>query len=254
LSKADARAVTRLLGEVCAIADGRAAQIHHLMEGVTRLVNGDAWAWGLGVSLDPLALPIWLIQFRGGFDEESFAKFMRAQEHPDMTRLTAPFTELLMKRKAHLTRLRQQTDPEFRLAESPAYALWQASGVEPGILSVRPLDETAVSVVAVYRRCGAPLFDERDLRLAHILFTEVPWLHSRLDAGGETRKIPALSPRRRTILNLLLDGQSRQAIAEHLDVSVHTANEHIKEIYRHFGAHSQAELIGRFIHGDGGDA
>lgn len=253
LDGADARAITRLLGEVCAIRTSRAAQIEHLMNGVVRLVKADLWVWGLGVRLGPAALPIWLIQFHGGFDEERFARFMRAQEHPDMTRLTAPFTELLIKRRTHLTRLRQQTDPGDQLRKSDAYSLWQAADVEPGILSVRPLDDTAVSAIGVYRRFGAQPFGARELRIAHILFTEVPWLHAREDSADELADIPLLSPRRRTVLNLLLDGQSRRAVARHLGVSVHTVNEQVKEIYRHFGVHSQAELMRRFTRGDGGD-
>lgn len=170
-----------------------------------------------------------------------------------MARLTAPFAALLAEKQSHLTRLRQQTDPGNGFAESEARHLWRASGAEPGILSLRPIDATTVGAAGVYRRPGRPFFTQRESRIAHILFTEVPWLHGRLDANDEASVVPALSPRRRTILNLLLDGQSRRRIAEHLGVSVHTANEHVKEVYRHFGAHSQAELIRRFTSGDGGD-
>jgi hypothetical protein len=38
-----------------------------------------------------------------------------------------------------------------------------------------------------------------------------------------------------------------------LQISPHTAKDHIKAIYEHFGASSQLELIRRFRFGDAGD-
>ena len=38
-----------------------------------------------------------------------------------------------------------------------------------------------------------------------------------------------------------------------LAISELTVNEHVKRVYRHFGVHSQSQLVSRFLRGDGGD-
>jgi DNA-binding CsgD family transcriptional regulator len=62
-----------------------------------------------------------------------------------------------------------------------------------------------------------------------------------------------LGSRLRQILNLLIQGQPRKEISSLLGVSIHTVNGYCKELYEKFNIHSQAELVHRFAHGDGGD-
>jgi DNA-binding NarL/FixJ family response regulator len=52
-----------------------------------------------------------------------------------------------------------------------------------------------------------------------------------------------LSPRQIQILDLLKDGQEAKAIARHLEMSVHTVNQHIGEIYRRLGVRKQSQAI-----------
>lgn len=66
------------------------------------------------------------------------------------------------------------------------------------------------------------------------------------DSGGSS-----ISPRQQSVLELLLKGMGRSGIAAELELSPHTVGDHIKEIYRAFEVHSQAELLGRFV-GDSG--
>jgi DNA-binding CsgD family transcriptional regulator len=254
LSKDDARAIVRLLGEVAVSEESLPAKRQRLMDGLCGLIDADCWTWALGINLRPDSLPAWVLQLHGGFDDERLMKFVRAQEHPDLTALTAPFAALMMERKAHISRLRQQTDPEDRFRSSGAYPLWKEVDVAPGIMSCRPVDATTLSAVSIHRRMDEPLFTARDLRIAHIVLTEVPWLHPKANAGRDSAGVPALSPRRRTVFMLLVQGYSRGRIASNLELSRHTVDEYVKEIYRHFDVHSQAELIGRFTKGDGGDA
>ena len=170
-----------------------------------------------------------------------------------MMRLTAPLAQALMEKKTHLTRMRQQTDPENNFQRSDAYSLWSEADVSPGILSCRPMDARTISAVSVYRRMDAPLFTEREVRIAHILLTEVPWLHQVDDSEDSTTAAPKLAPRQNTVFNLLALGLSRQHIAENLGISLHTLSGYVKQVYHHFRVHSQAELIARFQQGDGGD-
>jgi DNA-binding NarL/FixJ family response regulator len=115
------------------------------------------------------------------------------------------------------------------------------------------MDGGGISGVAVYRRLGEPQFNEREARIAHIILTEVPWLHFQAFPDQQTREITGLYPRHRTVMNLLCEGWGRKRIADHLGLSVNTVHGYSKVIFRHFGVHSQAELIHRLTKGDGGD-
>lgn len=64
-----------------------------------------------------------------------------------------------------------------------------------------------------------------------------------------SRSIPRLPPRQRTVLALLLRGLSRKQIATELELSNHTVNDHVKDIYHAFEVHSYPELIRKFMEG-----
>jgi DNA-binding CsgD family transcriptional regulator len=56
-------------------------------------------------------------------------------------------------------------------------------------------------------------------------------------------KLP-LRPRERQIADLMLDHFRVPAIAAHLGISDHTVRNHLKNMYRRLGVHSQQELLG----------
>ena len=149
--------------------------------------------------------------------------------------------------------MRQHVDPTNRFIHSAAYPLWVEAGVYPGIISSRPVDERSLSTIAIYRRPDQPPYSERELRLAHIILSEVPWLHEQGWPEDRGATVPRLALRQRQVLNLLLQGFPRKQIADSLDLSIHTVGDYIKDVYRHFGVRSQAELMHRFLQGDGGD-
>ncbi|MGC1479965.1 MAG: LuxR C-terminal-related transcriptional regulator [Chthoniobacterales bacterium] len=245
LGSSDVRAVVRLLGEIGGERDGHRRQVRRLMEGMATLIAADAWSWSRITNPDPDSLPAWIIEVHGGFDDARFAAFIRAQEHPGMRDLTAPFSERLGREARQLTSLRQWADPAGVFPTSGAGALWREADLMPGILSAKPLASGSVRAITLHRRADAPDFSERDARLAHILLSEVDWLQ---DESADTPRsgVNVLPPRLRTALNLLLQGYSRSRIAEHLGVSAHTANDYVKQIHRHFAVASHAELIRRF--------
>ncbi len=245
LGENDVRAVVRLLGEIGGERGGRRRQVRRLMEGMAGLIDAEAWSWSQITNPDPELLPAWIIELYGGFDDARFAAFIRAQEHPGMQELTAPFSEMMGKEDRHLSSLRQWSDPENSFPYSGAGALWREADLMPGVLSAKPLPSGSVRAITLHRCADAPLFSDRDARVAHILLSEVDWLHD--EAAGTPRSgVGALSPRHRTALNLLLQGYSRIRIAEHLGVSPHTANDYVKKVHRHFGVASQPELMRRF--------
>ena len=110
-----------------------------------------------------------------------------------------------------------------------------------------------MSAIGMYRELGEPHFDEREAKIAHIMLSEVPWLHFKEYPDRESRELSRLYPRHRTILNYLCEGWNRKKIADQLGLSVNTVHGYTKVIFKHFGVHSQAELLSRFSKGDGGD-
>lgn len=252
LPESDVRALVRLLGEVTlarsSLADSRA----QLMVGLCALIKADAWIWGVGQH--ELNQPPFYVSYdRGNIDDERFAQLMNAVNHAEMERFTRPFTEELARTGAHLTRLRQQINPDDSFIGSQAEQAWLKANIGPVMLSCKPLPDGGFSSIGVYRNANQPLFTERESRITHILLSEVPWLHLQGWPNERGQSAAQLAPRMRTMLNLLIEGWSRKRIAAELGLSLHTVHDYVKQIYVHFGVHSQAELLVRFTKGNGGD-
>ncbi|MGL5018773.1 MAG: helix-turn-helix transcriptional regulator [Luteolibacter sp.] len=253
LEAEDARAIVRLLGEVCANPGDHIAKKHQLMDGICELINADRWGWGLAAQMEPGKPSVHISLLHGGFTEETYAAYTQAYSHPEMTAIHGLFAAEIAEKRCHLTRLRQQMDPEEGFKKTGAYAYWQAADIDGVIMSLRPLDSKTFSILGIYRRFGADLFTSRENRIAHILLSEVPSLHTQGWPDDHGITLPDLSTRQRVTLGLLVQGYKRDQIADHLKLSLHTVNDYVKVVFKHFGARSQAELIVRFQAGDGGD-
>lgn len=57
----------------------------------------------------------------------------------------------------------------------------------------------------------------------------------------------SLPPRLRRTLQALLDGDSEKEAAKRMGLSPHTVHEYVRDLYRHFGVRSRAELLSRWI-------
>ena len=249
----DARALVRVLAEVAVISGDLRAKRMALLERLAELVDADAWHWCFVAGKEAGKLPTFSVFLKGGFTEEQFAKYLRAQEHPDMAKFNAPLLAEFAQCLRHITRTRQQLDPEGAFLESDVFQLWREADIAPLILCIRPTASGQASAVSLFRRLDRPLFSERENRIAHILLTEVPWLHDAAWPNHPEQRVSELTPRLHTVTNLLLQGYGRKQIAADLGLSLHTINDYVKEVYQRFGVHSQPELIRRFVDGDGGD-
>lgn len=245
--------MVRLLGEVVAMKGAHAIKKNHVMAGLCRIIEANCWATSLACRYGTEPVPVYVGFSHGGFSEDHFSKFLVALEHPDMPELNAALMNEFRHRRTHLTRLREQIDLDNRFTRSAAFPLWTAAGIEQVIMSIYPLDPVSESICAVYRPPGSPPFTVRESRIVHIILSEVPWLHALGWPEDRGVTVPRLTQRQRLVLNLMLEGQSRKIIADHMSISIHTVGEYIKAVYRHFKVQSQAELITRFRRGDGGD-
>lgn len=252
LPESDVRAIVRLLGEITMARGTLAEAKQQLMTGLCSLIGADAWMWGVGQH-DPQNVPFYISFHRGNIDDERYARLLHAVNHPEMAGFTRPFSEELARTGAHLTRLRQQINCDGSFKGSKAEQAWLRANIDAVILSCKPLPDGGFSSIGIYRNADRPLFTEREARIAHILLSEVPWLHLEGWPNERGESATKLYPRLRTVLNLLIEGWSRKQIADRLDLSLHTVNGYIKDVYDHFGVHSQAELLVRFTKGNGGD-
>jgi DNA-binding NarL/FixJ family response regulator len=64
--------------------------------------------------------------------------------------------------------------------------------------------------------------------------------------SGKT-PMPALGPRLRQTLELLLAGDGEKQIAGKLSLSRHTVHDYVKVVYRRFGVSSRAELLSLWV-------
>jgi DNA-binding CsgD family transcriptional regulator len=94
---------------------------------------------------------------------------------------------------------------------------------------------------------GATVHSEQGKQIAHIILSEVPWLHLADWPEDRGAKVPTLFPKQRIVFNLLLDGRDRKTIAAHMAISENTVAGYARDIYRHFGVNSQPRLIRRFF-------
>lgn len=221
------------------------------MEGLCQLIGADSWVWTLGCQMEPGADQIYVSFMHDGFDDARYVQLLEALDHPKMGPAVAAFYQALADTGSSTTMLRVDVDPQgIALSDGPR-ELWERADIGPLILSGYPLDERSLSAIAVYRRLNDPAFTERERQIAHIVLEEVPWLH--MDGWPEDRgaQVPKLSPRQRRVLNLLLDGFSRKHVADRLKISENTVAGYAKEVYRHFGVNSQAELMHKFLSGSG---
>jgi DNA-binding CsgD family transcriptional regulator len=243
----------RLVGEVAELRGEHVAKKRYLMEGLCKLIDADAWVWALSCQRKPTEPQVYVSAHNGGFTDQSFTKLLEAIEHPEMIDITAKFFTEVNQENAHLTRRRYQITDQETFLRSEAHLAWKAANIGPTILSMRPLDSESASTIALYRFYGRREFTARESRIAHIILNEVPWLH--LQGWSEDRgaSVPKLSRRLRLTLNLLVSGQNQKQIAQNMGISIGTVQGYVKEVYRHFGLHSQAELMNRFLTGDGRD-
>ena len=98
--------MVRLVGDVVAVPGGHAEKKRFLMEGLCKLVDADAWVWGLSCQREPDQPQVYVSFVKGGFTEQTFVKFLEACEHPDMIELASRFFIELKEKGTHLTRAR----------------------------------------------------------------------------------------------------------------------------------------------------
>ncbi len=253
LPESDVRAMVRLLAEVAVTPGGVMEQKRRLVEGIAELTGADLWLWNVTrfeVGKAPAAISI----MHNLSEQQITTLAHESYSNPDDEYHIR--ANLLCESRDHWTRTVRRVMRPFECDASVIYQKFsKAIDCSESMLTAYPIPKHpgVFSCTGLHRCKGRGPFTMRETRILHILTGEVGWLHEMGMPGTDGQEVSVMRPRLQTVLALLMDGQPPKRIAVHLDLSVHTVRGYIKEIYRHFGVGSRAELLRRFMVGDGGD-
>ncbi len=251
----DARAVIHLLGDVAVVSGDHQAKKRFLLEGLAEIIQADVWSWALIQASDErfsrTPVPYNIVHGQGNVAVDWLTIYMQRPMASDFeTVFNQPLRSLAM-RGHHFTRSRRQLLPDDQWYGSEVYQqYYTAMGIDDFIYSICPLGKGGASCINFYRVADAPGFSNRDHVIVHLVLSEVAWLHQAGTDVPGAAPMSVLPPRRYQVLLLLLNGDSRKQIAHKLGLSRHTVDDHIKQLYRHFGVQSSGELLAQFLAGD----
>lgn len=256
ISEADARAMVRLVGEAAGLEQGVPERKRYLMQGLCRLIDADVWMWSCAKA-SPDGAPMTMGFLHEGFTSEQLSAFVAANTHKDTEQIMEKFTKASLSNRPMTANITEAFNYDVYVQSECSDLLHQA-GCGSGIIALFPMRELGegyTSGIGVYRRPGQQPFTPREVRIAHIVLSEVRWLHKAgFTQDEEAATItPELTNRQRQVMALLLDGWGRKQIAHQIGISPNTVAGYIRDIYRHYNVGSHAELLRRFMAGDGND-
>ncbi len=256
IREGDVRAIVRLLGDVAVMGEDVPAKKRRLMGGLAELVDADAWIWVVSRYAGPKDPPMCVSFMQEGFDEKCVGMIMESsQDQENLPPDNEPLMrEIIAAGGKHITRTRRDMVSDDGWYSSSHFKMYREPlGVDEYVYSIFPMDEGMFSAVGLHRKIGREAFDARQRRLAHIVVSEVKWLHQSGVPQDPGQSVPELSPRLRTVFGLLLEGWTRKQMAAQLGLSENTIAEYTKSVYRHFEVKGQKPLIQRFRVGNGYD-
>lgn len=256
VSEEDARAMVRLVGEAAGLKQGVAERKRHLMKGLCRLIDADVWLWSCARAAEDGA-PMTLGFLYDGFTEDGLSAFIAANTHPDTAKIMEKFSSSALTNRSITANIEDAFDYEMYV-QSECSALLRQAGCGSGLISQFPIPELGegyASAIGVYRKPGREAFTQREIRIAHIVMSELRWLHKAgFTQDEEAAAItPDLTNRQRQVMAHLLDGWGRKQIAHQMNLSPNTIAGYVQDIYRHYNVNSHPELLRRFMAGDGND-
>ena len=244
----DVRGVIRLLGELAVQEGDLPFKRRFLTEGLAELVQADYWFW-LHMKDDVKGDRPMAFSFvdGGSFSQTERVKLAEATSSPAIAFLNA---RLRQGSDRHITRRRVDLVDDDRWFSSELHQRYfQPAGVGELLSSVYPLGNNTFSSMWFIRRAGRPAFAPRDVCLVHLITEEIDWLHRQGSDVPAGDRVNELSPRQRQVMYRVMAGDGVKQIAQVLSLSPYTVNDHLKEIYRRFGASGRAELLAMFFGG-----
>jgi DNA-binding CsgD family transcriptional regulator len=252
LTNEDMGRVIRLLGQSTVPGDSLPCQRRKLCAALANLVDADIWVWTHAQTDGQSDGAAYAMMDEGWSSPEQKGRFLNCINRPYVAqKIVIPMLESYMvDGVTHATCRRVDIIPDAYYYNSEFHAdCLSHTGLDDLIVTAKLLPHRRISTLSMHRHAGRQRFTERDRDIVHLVTSEVPWLHSRGHNVPATNATLRLSARLRSVLLLLLSGDSRKQIATRLEISEHTLSDYIKAIHRHYKVNSRNELVARFITG-----
>ena len=251
LRAVDVRQLFLLAGECRELGDDAATWSTHYITGLSRLIRAEFGSGGEGSDVlsgrPPTVFGTVDWGWQNGLDRAGFVRLLTEFKiDPRRSDLwDRYFAQLAGADGVSLTRTDLMADREWY--PSPAYQMVNRTmGVDHYLICLRA-NRAGHFGLNFGRAVGGRDFTPRErtlVREAHDLVAPL--------AGGPLASFAepaptALPVRARLVLKCLLEGDSDKQAAARLGISRFTVNHYGKQIHRHFGVQTRAELLGRWV-------
>lgn len=248
LSEFDVRFLIRMIAEVVGLEGSVEAKKRSLLESMIKLVGADVGMWTTSY-LCPEKSPVATSVIHNLPAELTGVAAAASQDAVRPEPYWLAMKSFLASRR-HFTCTRAELISDEDWSKNPwAQCYSDSLGVEHSVFSVFPVRDDLWSCIGLHRSPGAANFDHRQRLMIHALCAEVPWLHHLSVPERNCSRITRFTPRLRSVLFLLLEGQSEKEIASGLDLSIHTIHQYVKQIYRNLEVSSRGEFHRYFSRG-----
>lgn len=242
--------LARLVEAVARISDREPTVVERrvqLLQAILQLTDADVghWSWGRGHPDHENIAPIAVLET--GYGPGEFARLLRDAMTPEaiadfqtpLLRFIRPDGTLSATRRDLVGDADWQTNYFGRALRAIGRDSWSHA--------VRYSTNDTWSCLFIARKIGEPELgaDERDL--LDIALCRVPWLQAISDEWLPPSALLNLTARQRTVLTMVLDGDSRKVIAKKLRLSEATVNTHLASLFRHFKVGSAMEIAALFL-------
>lgn len=252
LRAADLRAVHRLTGECRELGDDPFAWRLHFGAELSRL-TGACWALSAEMGRcvhgprQDLGTAIW--GWHNGFDKSGWLRMLAGFHRDPLYNplMNAYIARLTVADGAGLTRSDMIADRDWYTSDY--YEVQRALGADATLCCFRAIPATSDEYAEVFlaRGIGERDFSARDRAVAAEAMAAIaPHLGGALSRFRDPAP-SALPVRARQVLRCLLEGDGDKQVALRLGISPLTVNVYTKQIFRHFGVQSRAELLARWI-------
>jgi DNA-binding CsgD family transcriptional regulator len=253
VTAAHERAIARLVGECRELGDDAVAWQRQLIAGLRQLTGA-----GLGVisALSTRQAPLALastteVEGHWASDRvrDKWMKWLRNTEPGDAFRGNPVLRRFFALPGPSLTRVRQEYIPD-REWERLAFVneTLRPDEMVEGLVSRTPAAATGqVVLIALTHTPGEQPFRRVAGRVVHRAQEELAAHYGRSLWLSNQPNVSDLSPRRRDVLDCLLEGDGEKQVALRLRIHPSTVHDHVKRLYHHFGVSSRAELMAYFL-------
>jgi DNA-binding CsgD family transcriptional regulator len=250
LSTARVEAIVKLLGEAVVTGPDIASKRRFILSGLSDMVGADGWIWQQARA-EPDGTIFNFSFMDGGWRTETQRSIGLAGNHtPESQEILKSLTAPIHPGSPHVTSLRRDFLPDSAWYGSGMFEKYRKpASLDDFIFTYYIIGPREVSIIGLHNGLHSPPFTEEHRLIAHVITSQIDWLHRKdADVPAKT-KVTGLSPRQRQIVMFLLTGDSVKQIASRLNLSINTVNNHLKLIHKHFGVSSRGELLSQFMGG-----